>query len=174
MRVLAITPTALSGDRLPALAPLATTSATRSGGTPARMPIAIPSGATSATLAMAPGPTVDTAQAATNRTMGTTRALPRARPTSRRASTATVPFSSASANSSVTPVSVTKSVVGKPARMPSAPSPAYRPTAQARGMAISPTFTREVKLMTIAAKRARSEAAAGLTRADPCSCEHGE
>ena len=58
-------PTALSGERLPAFAPLATISADqerldRRG----RAPIAKASGAISATLGIAPGPAVDIAQAA--------------------------------------------------------------------------------------------------------------
>ena len=77
MRELAITPTALSGDRLPALAPLATISAVRNAGMPVRRPIAIASGATSATLAIAPGPSVATTPAIAKMMSGTARTLPR-------------------------------------------------------------------------------------------------
>ena len=71
-----MTPTALTGDRLPAFAPLVTASAVRKGGIPARRATAIAMGATRATLAIAPGPTVETAQAMKKRRMGSTLASP--------------------------------------------------------------------------------------------------
>ncbi len=46
-------------------------------GTPARMPVGIAIGATSATLAIAPGPTVESANARTKKRIGSSAALPR-------------------------------------------------------------------------------------------------
>ena len=63
MALFAITPTAENGERFPAFAPLATMSAVRNGGRPERSPVAIASGANSATVESAPGPTDDKAQA---------------------------------------------------------------------------------------------------------------
>ena len=162
IRVFAMIPTALSGDRLPALAPLATISAVRNGGIDAAGAIAKASGAISATLGIAPGPAVETRHAATNMIGGSSRARPLASAASRPARLPMVPFPSASENSSVTPASVTKSEVGKPAMTASGARPAYVPTIQASGMATRPTFNRDAKLMTMAASRASSDASAGL------------
>ena len=115
MFAFATTPTALIGDRFPALAPFATISAVRKRGTPPRVPIAIASGMSSATLEIAPGPIDDSTKALTKNTIGIARALPRAIRTARFASRSSVPFVSASANSSDTPASVRKSDAGKPA-----------------------------------------------------------
>ena len=70
-------PTLENGERLPALAPLAIISAVRNAGSPSRRPIAMPIGASSATVETAPGPTDETAQAIRKSRTGTTRALPR-------------------------------------------------------------------------------------------------
>ncbi len=121
---LAITPTEENGERLPALAPLATISAISSAGTPMRIPIAIASGATSATVEMAPGPIDDNAQASTKTSTGITRRLPRASRMARVARAPSVPLASAIANSSVTPTSVRNSDTGKPARTMSGRRPA--------------------------------------------------
>src|SRR5690606_30837174 len=104
--------------------PLATISAVRNGGTDVTGAIANASGAISATAGMAPGPAVDTAHAATNMSGGSSRGRPPARDASRAESAAIVPLLSASANSSVTPASVTKSAVGKPPTIASAGRPA--------------------------------------------------
>ncbi len=72
-----------------------------------------------------------------------------------------VPLLSASAKSRVTPPRVTNREPGKPARTASGPRPPYAPTAQASGIATTPTFSFEAKLMTMAARRARSDATAG-------------
>lgn len=110
----AMMPTAENGERLPAFAPLATMSAVRKTGTPVRAAIVMASGAISATLEMLPGPTLDSAQATAKNTIGMTRTLPRAMRTAPLANRSSVPFVSASANSWVTPASVTKSDTGKP------------------------------------------------------------
>src|SRR4030095_8133341 len=55
--VLAMTPTELNGERLPALAPFATISAVRKWGTPARFPTTIARGIINATVEIDPGPT---------------------------------------------------------------------------------------------------------------------
>ena len=114
MALFAITPTAENGERFPALAPLATMSAVRNGGRPDRSPVAMASGANSATVESAPGPTDDKAQAITKKRIGITRALPRAARTARFASASRLPFVSARENSRVTPVKVRKSEIGKP------------------------------------------------------------
>ncbi len=108
-------PTELNGDRLPALAPLATISAVRNGDIPARAPTAIAIGTTSATLATAPGPTVESPQAMRKNIHGSSATRPRARPSAAIATRCSVPFTSASVNSSVTPASVRNSCAGNPA-----------------------------------------------------------
>ncbi len=120
----ATTPTALTGDRFPELAPLITASALRNGESPARRPAAMPIGATSATLAMAPGPALASALAITNSTHGRRRASPFARRSAAPATRSMVPFASASAKSSVTPTRVRNSPPGKLAPTRSAPEPA--------------------------------------------------
>src|SRR3954471_9195813 len=95
--VLAMTPTALIGDRLPALAPLATISAVRKYGIRARALIAMASGATSATLETAPGPTAEIAQAIAKNIGGSSGARPPISRTARFARLARVPLVSAAA-----------------------------------------------------------------------------
>jgi hypothetical protein len=92
---------------------LVTASAVRKGEIPARRATAIAMGATRATLAIAPGPTVETAQAMKKSSMGIALASPRARRRARAARPSRVPLDSARANSSVTPARVTKSWAGK-------------------------------------------------------------
>jgi hypothetical protein len=99
-------------------------SAVRNGGTPARSPIAAVNGARSATVETAPGPTEDRAHAIAKKISGITCALPRAARTPRLASASRLPFVSASENSSVTPVSVMNSEIGKPLITASGRSPA--------------------------------------------------
>ena len=70
-------PTDENGDRLPAFAPLATISAVSNGGIPTRCPTAIASGASSAVVEIAPGPTEHKTHAAMKTKTGITRALPR-------------------------------------------------------------------------------------------------
>jgi hypothetical protein len=162
MRLLAITPTALSGDRLPALAPLATIRAVRKAGTPDRAPIVIAIGTTRATVGTAPGPSVETIMASAKRRTGTVRRLPPTRSTARRASASMVPLASEMANSSVTPQSVRKRSVGKPAATAAAPHPAANtPTPHASAMASRPTFRRDAQLSTSAMSKASRDQTAG-------------
>ena len=72
--VLARMPTALIGDRFPALAPLATASAVRKRGTPARVATGIAIGIRRATAMMAPGPIEASAHAVANSSTGNRRA----------------------------------------------------------------------------------------------------
>ena len=115
MRLLAMTPTALVGDRFPALAPLATIRAVRTRGTPAVNPTAIASGASSATVDTAPGPTEESRPAPRKNTNGTRRGSPPANLTARCATRSSVPLTSAIENRSVTPTSVRNSDEGNPA-----------------------------------------------------------
>src|SRR5687767_1437271 len=126
--------------------------------------MAMPTGATSATLTMAPGPSVAMSPAMRNSRSGTSRLRPCASPRSRPASSATLPLTSASVNNSVTPARVMKSAPGNAART-AGDCPAYAATAQASGIASSPTLTRDVQLRTMAAIRAQTEASEGLMRA---------
>jgi hypothetical protein len=94
------------------------------GETRARLLSAMPTGATTATDTIAPGPTVAIAQAIRKISGGTIACRPRARVSTRRASTPIVPLTSASVKSTVTPASVTKSDDGKPPSTVSAERPA--------------------------------------------------
>src|SRR4028119_120843 len=76
IRVLAMIPTALSGDRFPALAPLATINAVRNGGIAAGAAIANASGATRAAAGIAPGPAVEIAHAMQKTSSGGSRDRP--------------------------------------------------------------------------------------------------
>src|SRR5258706_11442416 len=96
-------PTTLRGDRLPALAPFATDTATRKAGRPRRAAIGAARGATRATEDTAPGPTADTVPASRKSSQGTSRRSPPTRPTARSARRARVPFDSAAANNKATP-----------------------------------------------------------------------
>ena len=157
-------PTALNGERFPALAPFATKRAPMKGDRPIRAATLVASGATSATLGTAPGPTADTTKATAKSGQGTTRASPRARRTARAAARASVPLASVAAKSSVTPSSVRKSDEGKAAATPSARTPGRaRPSRKASARAATPTLTRAEKLSAMATSSARSEATAGLT-----------
>ena len=124
MAPLAMMPTEENGERLPALAPLATINAVRNGETPTRWPTAMASGTRSATVEIAPGPTEQSAHATRKRQTGITRALPRASLMARWASPSSVPLVSAIAKSRVTPDNVRKSVTGKPAMTASGRMPA--------------------------------------------------
>ena len=120
------------------MAPLAIISAVRNGEMPARMLSAIPTGATSATDTIAPGPTVEIEQAIRKMIGGTSAWRPRAKRSSRRASTATVPLTSARVKRIVTPVERDEERgrkpgqdgVGRPARI-QADNPRHRNRQQA-------------------------------------------
>ena len=107
-------PTALTGDRLPALAPLVTASAVRNGGIFARRPRAMAIGATSATLGdrrpVPPSRRRRRSRTAAREGRGRRRA--RGAGPARRLLPA-CRCVSASANSSVTPARVTNSAPGK-------------------------------------------------------------
>ena len=161
---LAITPTDENGERLPAFAPLATISAVSSGGTRTRSPIVIASGASSATVEMAPGPIDDSAQASRKTKRGISFASPRASRITRAASAPSVPLVSAIAKSSVTPASVRNSETGKPAITASGRMPApYTPMSQANVIASHPTLMRDVIDTTRATTSASRERTAGVT-----------
>ena len=164
MRELAMMPTALRGERLPALAPFATMSAPMNGEKRSCIETAAARGATRATLGTAPGPTAATAKATRNSSQGTIRPSPRASRTARSASRARVPLASLRAKSSVTPSRVRKSDAGKAAATASGlPPGTSRPSTKASPMAARPTFTRVPKLRAMARSRARSDARAALT-----------
>jgi len=74
-------PMALMGDRLPALAPLPTMSAVRNIGMPARCASPIASGASSATVAIDPGPLVLIVKASRKSSSGSRAVCPRSRRT---------------------------------------------------------------------------------------------
>ena len=110
---LTMTPVGANGDRAPAWAPLPSISAVRNGGIPACAPTAIPIGASSAAVAMLPGPIDDRNSATTKNITGMMPALPRHTLTARVARRWSVPLTLAIPNSSVTPASVMKSATGK-------------------------------------------------------------
>src|SRR6185369_13746886 len=125
--------------------------------------MAIASGFRSATADTAPGPTDDNTPAATKKTSGTTRGWPPDSLIVLLATRSSVPFASASANSSVTPVSVRKSDAGKPAITWSALHPAaYLPISHANAVASTPTLMRDVHDITMAVSSASRERTAGL------------
>ena len=108
-----MTPVGANGESAPAWAPLPSISAVRNGGTPAWAPTAMPIGASSAAVAMLPGPIDDRNSATTKNITGMTPALPRHSVTARAASRCSVPLTLAMPKSSVTPASVMKSATGK-------------------------------------------------------------
>ena len=110
---LTMMPVGANGDSEPALAPLPTMIAIRKSGMPARDAVPIAIGASSAAVAMLPGPIDAIAAARTKNMIGTTPRLPRQRRTAWCASLSSVPLVCASENSSVTPTSVRNSGVGK-------------------------------------------------------------
>ena len=73
---LTITPVGANGDSAPACAPLPTIRIIRNGGTSARWPMAIAIGASSAAVAMLPGPIVDSPSATRKNMIGMMPALP--------------------------------------------------------------------------------------------------
>ena len=156
-------PTALIGDRFPALAPLPTIRAVRKGGTPAAAPIAIAGGATSAVAEMAPGPSVATVHARKKTSGGTSAARPRHIWTARLVTLSIVPLVCAAPKSSDTPSRVRNSEDGNVWISASAFQPApYRATGQASATASTPTFRRENRLATMTASSATSDKTAGV------------
>ena len=110
-----ITPTALNGDRFPAFAPLPTIRAVSRTGTPARTPAAIASGASSASVAIAPGPSVLIAQASRKKSSGNRPARPPQSRSARCVSAVIVPFACATPKSKVTPSRVMNNDAGNAA-----------------------------------------------------------
>ena len=109
IRPLTMMPVGANGESDPALAPLPTMMAIRNSGMPARAAVVIAIGATSAAVAMLPGPIDASAAARTKNMIGTTPRLPRQLRTAWWASRSSVPLTCASEKSSVTPVSVRNS-----------------------------------------------------------------
>ena len=107
-------PVGANGESAPALAPLPTMMAIRKSGIFDRTAVDIASGASSAAVEMLPGPIDDSDAPSTKNITGIKPRLPRQIPTACRVSRSSVPFDCASANSSVTPVSVRNSWLGKP------------------------------------------------------------
>jgi hypothetical protein len=112
MTPLTMTPVGANGETAPAWAPLPSMSALRKGGTPACAPTAMPIGASSAAVAMLPGPIEESTSATTKNITGMMPALPRQTATARAARRCSVPFTLAMPKSSVTPARVMKSGTG--------------------------------------------------------------
>ena len=102
-------PVGANGDSEPALAPLPTMIAIRNGGMPARMAIGIAIGASSAAVAMLPGPIDASATAKHEEHDRHHAALPRQIRMAWCAILSSVPLHCACVNSSVTPASVRNS-----------------------------------------------------------------
>ena len=107
-------PVGAIGESEPALAPLPTMIAMRNSGIPARAAVGIASGASSAAVAMLPGPIEEMATPSTKNITGIVPRFPRQSRTAWRVSRSSVPLDCASAKSSVTPVKVRKSWLGNP------------------------------------------------------------
>ena len=115
MMPLTMMPVGANGERAPALAPLPTMIAIRKSGMPARAAVAMAIGVSSAAVAMLPGPIDESSAPSTKNMIGIVPAFPRQTRTAWWVSCDSVPFDCAMANSSVTPASVRKSWLGKPA-----------------------------------------------------------
>ena len=111
---LTMMPVGANGDSAPELAPFPTMMAIRKRGMPFFTAVAIASGASSAAVAMLPGPIDASAAPSTKNITGIAPELPRQMRTAWCAIRSSVPFVSARANSSVTPVSVRNSGPGNP------------------------------------------------------------
>ena len=109
MMPLTMMPVGANGERAPEFAPLPTMMAIRNSGMPVRTAVAIASGASSAAVAMLPGPIDASAAPSTKNMIGIVPRLPRQRRTAWWVIRSSVPLDSASAKSRVTPVSVRKS-----------------------------------------------------------------
>jgi hypothetical protein len=107
-------PVGAIGESAPALAPLPTIIAMRNTGIPVRAAVAIASGASSAAVAMLPGPIEAIATPSTKNITGIVPRFPRQSRTAWCARRSSVPFDCAIANSSVTPVKVKNSWLGNP------------------------------------------------------------
>ena len=110
--LLTMTPVGANGDIAPAWAPLPSIRAVRNGGMPACAPTAMPIGASSAVVAMLPGPIDERTSATKKNITGMIPALPRHADTARAASRCRVPLTFAMPKSRVTPASVMNSGTG--------------------------------------------------------------
>ena len=173
MMPLTMTPVGATGDSDPAVAPCPTMIAIRKAGMCARAAAAIAMGATSAVVAMCPGPSDARTQARAKNIIGISPALPRQRRSACRATLSSVPFSCACVKSIVTPASVTKSDTGKPAMTSFRLIPAYRPMSHAKAIASTPTFSGEKQLTRMATSNAPSEIHARLIGACPAATAGG-
>ena len=139
--------------------------AIKNTGTPTWPATAIPIGAISAVAAMLPGPIDASVNERAKNIIGITPMLPLQRRTALCAMRSRVPLACACENSNVTPTSVRKRFVGKPAITSRAPMSAmYTPTIHASEMARNPTCSRIVQLTTMATSSAPSERVAGSMR----------
>jgi hypothetical protein len=134
-------PVGANGDSVPASAPLPVMMAISNGGMPARAATAIAGGASNALAGVAPAPIVASAKPIKKNMMGSRPAWPRQRRTARSVNRASVPLTSAIANSSVTPTSVTSKSTGKPSSTSAVDMPASpTPTISAKASDNTPTF----------------------------------
>ena len=158
-------PAGAKGESDPALAPLPTMMAMRNIGTAARPATAIAIGATSAALAILPGPSDDSALVTTKNMIGMRPTLPRQTCMARWATLSSVPFSCAWVKSSVTPVSVRNRAMGKPLKTAASVMPAkYTPMIHANASARMPTFSWLKQLTTMATISAPSDSQARFIR----------
>ena len=102
-------PVGAKGESAPEFAPLPAMMAIRKSGMPVRAAVAIARGASSAAVAMFPGPIDESAAPSRKNITGIVPQLPRQMRTAWWVIRSSVPLHCASANSSVTPVSVRKS-----------------------------------------------------------------
>src|SRR5262245_51029916 len=161
MRSVAMMPVGASGERPPALAPLASIIAMRKPGIPARPAMPIATGASSAQAAMLPAPIMARPAASTKNTIGIRPGFPRARRTACPQAVSSVPLTRACANSSVTPASVRNRLAGKPATIVLTGRPPRKwPIRKARAMERTPMLIGAKQLTTITASNASSETTA--------------
>ena len=163
MLLWATIPVGANGDSVPASAPLPAMIAISSGGTPARAATAIAGGASSALAGVAPAPIVATTKPIAKNMIGSAPAWPRHSRTARSVTRASVPLTSAIANSSVTPTSVTNRSTGNPSRTAAVDiSPSSTPTMSANASDSTPTLIVVVQLRVTAITSAPTEIHARL------------